>query len=162
MKPPYLHQAVLRQSGCVSIGGRGVLIEGPPGSGKTSLALMLLDRGAQLVGDDGVQLTIRDGQLWASPPPHTAGKLEIRNVGIVELQNVEAPVSLQLILSPDAPRFIEKAPMAQLEDVQIPSLIFDAGGPAAAIRAEYALALHGLPLPAGLKAAGSALPLARK
>lgn len=40
----------LHQATCVAIGGRGVLIEGLPGSGKSSLALALIDRGAQLVG----------------------------------------------------------------------------------------------------------------
>lgn len=140
--PPILHQA-----SCVAISGRGILIEGPPGSGKTSLALMLIDRGGQLVGDDGVELTVQNGRLWASPPPNIAGKLEIRNVGIVDVLCVEAPVSLQLILSTNAPRFIEAAQKADLAGAQIPSIEFDASGPAAAIRAEYALELHGLPRP---------------
>ncbi len=157
-----MNSPTLRQAGCVSIGGRGILIEGPPGSGKTSLALMLVDRGAQLVGDDGVELSVRDGRLWASPPPNTAGKVEIRNVGIVDLLSIEAPVSLQLILSPNAPRFVERAGSTRLGELQIPSLIFDTRGAAAAVRAEYALSLHGLPLPAEHRTAGSALPLARK
>jgi serine kinase of HPr protein (carbohydrate metabolism regulator) len=139
---------ILRQAGCVSIGGRGILIEGPPGSGKTSLALMLLDRGARLVGDDGVLLSIRHGRLWASPPPNTAGKLEIRGVGIVDLPAMDAPVSLWLDISQLAPRYVENAATKDLLGAAIPALTFDARGGAAAIRAEYALALHGLPLPA--------------
>ena len=139
---------VVRQAGCVSIGGRGILIEGPPGSGKSSLALMLIDRGALLVGDDGVTLESKDGCLWASPPPNIAGKLEIRNVGIVDFPSVETAVSLSLMLSPDAPRFIERAETIDLEGKPIPRLLFDGRGAAAAIRAEYALRLHGLPVPA--------------
>lgn len=161
-----MNAPILRQAGCVSIGGRGILIEGPPGSGKTSLALMLIDRSAQLVGDDGVLLSIRNGRLWASPPPGTAGKLEIRNVGIVDLLAIDVPVSLQLILSGAAPRYIENSPQNELLGTPIPSILFDGRGPAAAIRAEYALELHGLPLPTqsgtGSRAAGSPLPLASK
>ena len=74
---------MLHQASCVAIGGRAVLIEGPPGSGKSSLALALIDRGAVLVGDDGVALAARDGRLFASPPPNIAGLLEVRNVGLL-------------------------------------------------------------------------------
>lgn len=152
----------LRQAGCNSIGGRGILIEGPPGCGKTSLALMLLDRGARLVGDDGVWLTVRDGRLWASAPPNIAGKLEIRNVGIIELPTIDAPVSLRLVLSDEAPRFVETTQKIELGGVPIPTLYFDARGSAAAIRAEYALALHGLPFAAQESGAESTLPIGCK
>ncbi len=102
MTPPTIEPVerkhTLHQAGCVSVGGRGILIEGLPGSGKSSLALMLLDRGAQLVGDDGVTLEVRNGRLWAFPPPYIAGKLEIRNVGIVDL-----PPPAELAASDDLP-----------------------------------------------------------
>src|SRR4029079_6360817 len=83
---------------CVAIGGRGVLIEGEPGSGKSSLALALIDRGAVLVGDDGVTLETREGRLWASPPPNIAGLIEVRNVGLVTLATGSAPVALVIRL----------------------------------------------------------------
>lgn len=51
------------QATCIAIGGRALLIEGPPGSGKSSLALSLIDRGAMLIGDDSVLLEARHGRL---------------------------------------------------------------------------------------------------
>jgi ABC-type transport system involved in cytochrome bd biosynthesis fused ATPase/permease subunit len=59
---------LLRQLTCVAIGGRAVLIDGSSGSGKSSLALALIDRGAALVGDDGVALRVESGVLLASRP----------------------------------------------------------------------------------------------
>ncbi len=162
MTNPAQRAPALRQAGCVSIDGRGILIEGPPGCGKSSLALMLLDRGGQLVGDDGVALTVRNGRLWASPPPNISGKLEIRNVGIIQLPTIDTPVSLRLVLSDDAPRFVEITKKIELEGVPIPTLYFDARGAAAAIRAEYALALHGLPFAALASGVESTLPMGRK
>ena len=68
---------------CVAVHGRAVLIEGPSGSGKSALALALIDRGAVLIGDDGVTLEQRGNALLASPPPRIAGLLEVRNLGLL-------------------------------------------------------------------------------
>lgn len=137
--------AVFPNASCVSVDGRGVLIEGIPGSGKSSLALALIDRGAVLVGDDGVTLTRRDDRLWASPPPNTAGRLEIRNVGLVDLPTAEAPISLVLRLEEAAPRYIEGADEAGLEGLTLPLVRLWPGSPAVPLRAEWALKLYGLP-----------------
>lgn len=136
---------MLYQASCVAIGGQAVMIEGPPGAGKTSLALGLIDRGARLVGDDGVLLELREnGVLWAAPPPRITGMIEIRNIGIAELEPVAAPVALLLLLDPSAPRFVEQAPLHQLLGVGIPMLRFAPQGPVSAVRVEYALRMHGL------------------
>lgn len=140
MSAPVLHQAT-----AVAIEGRAILLEGVPGIGKSSLALALIDRGATLVGDDGVALSRQGATLWAAPPPQTAGLLEIRNVGIITLPAVTAQVVLVLTLTTDAPRYVEQAAKAIRGDLPIPHLAFDPRGPASVIRAEYALALHGLP-----------------
>lgn len=134
---------MLYQATCVALAGRGLLIEGPPGAGKTTLALQLIDRGAQLVGDDGVALERKGAALWASPAAATAGLIEVRNVGLLTLPAVPAPVALVLRLAPDAPRFVEQAETAELLDTAIPRLWFDPAIPAAAIRAELALERHG-------------------
>ena len=135
--------AVPHQATCVAIQGRGVLIEGPPGSGKSSLALALIDRGAALIGDDGVLLERRGGRLWALPPPNIAGLLEVRNVGLIELPAEAAPVALVLRLDSEAPRHIEAVGRIDLAGVQLPLIRLWPDSPVLALRAERALALHG-------------------
>ena len=135
----YLHQA-----SCVLIAGRAVLIEGPPGSGKSSLVLALIDRGAVLVGDDGVALANRSGRLWASPPAAIAGLIEIRNVGLVAMPVGEGPVALVLRFDRAAPRYVETAERITLLGTQLPLIALYPDTPALVLRAEWALRLHGL------------------
>lgn len=130
--------------GCVAICGRGVMIEGVPGSGKSSLALALIDRGAVLVGDDAVTLESRDDGLWALPPPKIAGLLEIRNVGLAELPTCSAPLALILRLDRAAPRYLEVAERVELAGHSLPRVTLYPESPSLALRAEYALKLHGL------------------
>lgn len=136
--------AVLANVTAVAIDGRALVISGPPGSGKSSLALALIDRGAVLIGDDAVSITLRGSHPLASPPPNTAGMLEIRNVGIVELPTTLAPISLILQLDEGAPRFPLDSIGRAIAGVDIPALDFRAGDANQAIRAEFALEKHGL------------------
>jgi len=140
--------ALPHQASCVAIGGpqglRAVLIEGAPGSGKSSLALALIDRGAALVGDDGVLLERRGARLWALPPPAIEGLLEIRNVGLARLAAAAAPVALVLRLDPQAPRHIETADRVELAGSPLPLVRLWPDTPALPLRAEWALALHGI------------------
>ena len=77
---------------CIQVNSTGIMIEGASGSGKTSLALGLLDaariRGADFsfVCDDQALLTVKDGQLWASAPKSIAGKVEIHGSGIADIE----------------------------------------------------------------------------
>ena len=134
---------ITHQASCVAVRDRALLIEGPPGSGKSSLALALIDRGAALVGDDGVLLEARDGRLWALPPPNIAGLLEIRNVGLAKFSAEPAPVALLLRLDPAAPRQPEQAETAVLAGIGVPLVRLWPDAPGLALRAEWALALHG-------------------
>ncbi len=136
---------VPHQATCVALSGRGLLIEGPPGSGKSSLALALIDRGATLVGDDGVLLEARGGRLWALPAPSIRGLIEVRNVGLVPLAAAEAPVALLLRLTPDAPRLPEAPESAVRAGIAVPALAMWPGTPVLHLRAEHALGCFGLP-----------------
>lgn len=136
--------ASLHQASCIAIDGRAVLIEGPPGSGKSSLALALIDRGARLVGDDGVSLELRGGHLWASPPPNIVGKLEVRNVGIASLPATEAQVALVIRLDEEAPRHVDAAEPVELLGCTVPLIRLWPDSPVLALRTEWALKLHGL------------------
>lgn len=69
---------------CVALDGRGLLILGPSGSGKSALALQLMAHGARLVADDRCLLHARDGRLVASCPPALNGLIEARGVGILK------------------------------------------------------------------------------
>ncbi|MEQ1498998.1 MAG: HPr kinase/phosphatase C-terminal domain-containing protein [Novosphingobium sp.] len=135
--------SLLHQATCVAIRGRALLIEGPPGSGKSSLALALIDRGATLIGDDGVSLEPGSTRLYANPPPHIAGKLEVRNLGLLEFPTVShVPIALILRLDSEAPRFIEIAQPIDLYRIILPMV--RVWPDCSAIKAELALRLYGV------------------
>lgn len=129
----------------VAIGDRALAIEGPPGSGKSSLTLALIDRGAVLIGDDGVSLTRQGDRVFASVPPNIAGKIELRGVGLFDVP-VSAPLPLALVLSlgVGGERLPETASHRELLGIEVPCLPFYPGTIAPAVRAEWALARYGL------------------
>jgi serine kinase of HPr protein (carbohydrate metabolism regulator) len=133
------------QATAVAIGGRALLIEGPPGSGKSSLALALIDRGAVLIGDDGVMLEAVGGRLLAHPHPETRGLLEVRGLGLLRFDVGEAaPVALVLMLDREAPRFVEAAEMTERAGVGVPMLQLWPDSPVLHVKAELALERFGL------------------
>lgn len=135
--------AVLQYT-CVAVEGRAVLIDGPPGSGKSSLALALIDRGAVLVGDDGVTLEEVEGRLLASPPPNTAGLIEVRNIGLVRMETAtRVPAALVLRLDGAAARFIDVAEVVEVCGVAVPMVRLWPDSPVLALRTEMALKVYG-------------------
>jgi len=137
---PLVHAAT-----CVALGSRGVLIEGEPGSGKSSLALELIDRGAHLVGDDGVLLSREGGRLIAQPHPNTRDLLEVRNLGLLPFPAIDSVlVALRIVLDPAAARFIDAAESATLAGVRVPLVrLWPESGPLA-LKVELALAHYGI------------------
>jgi serine kinase of HPr protein (carbohydrate metabolism regulator) len=99
---------------CVAVEGQAILIRGPSGSGKSDLALRLIDRGAMLVSDDYTNLSRAADQVIASQPTTIAGKIEVRHIGIIDLPYCpEAPVRLIIDLA-TAP---ERLPDPRVEEL---------------------------------------------
>ena len=122
-----------------------MLITGPSGSGKSDLALRLLDRGFRLVSDDQTIVKLDGHRLLASPPPTIAGKLEIRGIGIVEVDNVDdVPIALMVDLSADIERMPEEGRTRPILGVDVPLVSLDAMTASAPTKVAVALDLLGL------------------
>ena len=87
---------------CVAVDGRGVLILGGAGAGKSSLALQLMAYGAVLVADDRTTLTAREGTLWATCPPTIRGVIEARGVGLLHATTLPK-VAVDLVVDLNQP-----------------------------------------------------------
>jgi len=103
----------------VALGDIAVLIRGVPGSGKSDLALRLIDGGGILVADDQTALRPVAGQVMASPPASIAGRMEVRGLGIVRVPfRAEAPVRLVVdLLAPDTGEAVERLPAPHFADL---------------------------------------------
>ncbi len=77
--------------------GAGILLLGASGTGKSDLALRLLERGAELVADDRTDLFVERARLWARAPRAIAGLMEVRGVGIVKFPHA-AKVRVALVV----------------------------------------------------------------
>ncbi len=97
---------------CVEIDGVACLLRGPPGSGKSDLALRLIDGGAALVADDQVELALDGGHLIATAPSSLAGQIEVRGHGIVHLPAI-ARSRLGLVVDLVATDEVERMPEAE-------------------------------------------------
>lgn len=123
----------------VAIRGRGVLILGESGAGKSDLALRLIDRGARLVADDYTLLSSEAGALVASAPSTIAGRMEIRGIGIVTMPSDDrATIALAVRIGTEE-RMPEPATL-DVAGVAIPRVTIDPRAPSAPIKVEWALA----------------------
>lgn len=129
----------------VASDGRAVLISGPSGSGKSDLALRLLDRGFTLVSDDQT-IVKRDGErLLAAPPPNIAGKLEVRGIGIVDVEHQDAvPVALLVELTSDIRRLPDDSRERPILGIPVPLISIDAMTASAPSKVALALDRMGL------------------
>ena len=129
----------------VAMDGRAVVISGPSGSGKSDLALRLVDRGFTLVSDDQTLLR-RDGdRLLATAPPSIAGKLEIRGIGIVDMERLsDVPVALMVELTSDIQRLPDDSRERPILGVSLPLISIDAMTASASSKVALALDRMGL------------------
>jgi HPr kinase/phosphorylase len=137
---------------CVALGRGAALLRGPPGSGKSDLALRFLflaRRGPAaleaptLIADDQVRL-VRDGERLLVVAPETIrGKMEVRGIGIIELKSL-AEAELRLVVDLVSPEQIERMPeeeaSTQLLGLHIPMVRLVAWEPSAPIKLALALA----------------------
>ena len=109
--------SVLLHASCVAVDGRGLLILGPSGSGKSSLALQMIALGAILVADDQVEVTRIGEALVAGAPPALAGLIEARGVGLLRTQTMTGvPLHLAVDLGqPASPRLPDRNGIMVLE-----------------------------------------------
>lgn len=122
----------------VAIGARAVLIVGPSGSGKSDLALRLIDRGAMLVSDDYTLVEVSDGGLLASAPATIVGQMEVRGIGIVTLPHRQrVPIALAVRIG--APDRLPDAATRSIAGVAVREVVLDALEPSASIKVELAL-----------------------
>ena len=133
------------QATCVVVEGLGVLLRGPSGSGKSDLALRLIDGGARLVADDGVELRRQGERLLARLPPtapdSVRGRIEVRGLGILPAPAVaEAPLDLVIdLVAADAVERLPEPMTAELLGVALPLLRLCAQEPSAAAKVRLAV-----------------------
>jgi serine kinase of HPr protein (carbohydrate metabolism regulator) len=129
----------------VAVDGRAVLITGPSGSGKSDLTLRLLDRGFTLVSDDQTILKRDETRLLASAPPTIAGKLEIRGIGIIDLEHLNnVPVALIVELTGEIQRLPDDSLERPILGVKLPFITIDAMTASAPSKVSLALDRMGL------------------
>ena len=124
----------------IAIDGRAVLLRGPSGIGKSDLALRLIDRGAVLLSDDYVELSVNEaGVLVAHAPAAIAGRMEVRGIGLVPLPYVaQGPVALLVALE----GAVERLPAAATQElcgIAVPAVTLRAFEASAPLKVELAL-----------------------
>lgn len=78
----------LVHASCVAFEGKGLLLIGPSGSGKSALALHLMSLGASLVSDDQTLIEAVDGRLVARAPDTIRGLVEARFLGLLSVPSI--------------------------------------------------------------------------
>jgi len=124
----------------VEIDGQAILLTGASASGKSDLALRLIDRGARLVGDDAVHCLESGGVLQVKGATPLSGRLEVRGIGIFEMDAAEqSPLRLIVELGGDGVRHPESWPLREVAGWSVPVLRMNGFAASAPIKIELAL-----------------------
>jgi HPr kinase/phosphorylase len=126
---------------CIALDGEGVLLRGPSGSGKSDLALRLIDGGALLVADDQTELRRLGDAVVASPPAAIAGRIELRGIGILPCPSI-AEARLRLVVDLVAPGAVERLPERESDeflDCAVPRLALAPFEASAAAKIRFAM-----------------------
>lgn len=125
---------------CVTLDGVAVLLRGPSGSGKSDLALRLIDGGARLIADDQTLVTMQDGRLVASTPETIAGKMEVRGIGILAVEaETSGILGLVVDLVPDPPERMPEPETTEILGIALPLLRLNPFEASAAAKLRLAL-----------------------
>jgi len=112
-----LIDALAMDGTAIALGDAAVLLSGDSGSGKSDLALRLIDAGARLIADDRVEAAIVDGVVHCRAPrdmpPHLKGRIEARGVGLVLVPMTEDSLPLQWIVELVPRERVERLPAAE-------------------------------------------------
>ena len=131
----------LIHASAVRFSGKGVLLLGPSTSGKSDLALRLIDAGAVLIADDQVQLSLVDDHLHAGPPKCLAGLIELRGMGIMRVPFEESLLDLAVDLKASGTVFdpLPEPATVSWHGVDLPKIELDATAQSAVARIKMAL-----------------------
>jgi HPr kinase/phosphorylase len=108
--------SLLVHATAVAIDGGAILLRGPPGCGKSDLALRLIEGGARLIADDQALLLRPDGHVLVRAPATIAGLIEVRGIGILRLDSLDE-VRLALVVDLVPAGQIERLPEPQFETI---------------------------------------------
>ncbi|MCR5878173.1 HPr kinase/phosphorylase [Phenylobacterium sp. J367] len=118
---------------------RGILVEGPSGSGKSDLMLRALGEGFRLVADDRTTLWLSDGRLFGRAPETISGLMEVRGVGVPRFETLPL-AEVALVVRAGEPERIPDPVAADILGLKVPLIVLALSESSAPAKLGHALA----------------------